>query len=251
MNALRIVLIALTALLLPLDAWSQAFPEFVSSTGERPEAGWHAFTDVGFLLEALFTLTLAALLGALIAYHPRTLHAADTIEDVRAPKVYTMYSVIGAIIGMMVLEYGMVIGFVVFGIGGLIRFRTDLRSAALTGQVILVTLIGLSCGLNLPNVAVLATAFGFALIYVRDMRVTYRIEVQGVNAQQLPASAAAYRGILEQQGCRILSEKKNAAKQRLVYIFNGTRHVTRQRLEDLFERAIDPALKGSVEWEID
>jgi hypothetical protein len=159
--------------------------------------------------------------------------------------------VIGAIIGMMVLEYGMVIGFVVFGIGGLIRFRTDLRSAALTGQVILVTLIGLSCGLNLPNVAVLATAFGFALIYVRDMRVTYRIEVQGVNAQQLPASAAAYRGILEQQGCRILSEKKNAAKQRLVYIFNGTRHVTRQRLEDLFERAIDPALKGSVEWEID
>ena len=251
MNAVRIVLIALATVLLPFDAWSQAFPEFVSSTGERPEAGWHAFTDVGFLLEALFTLTLAALLGALIAYHPRTMHAADTIEDARAPKVYTMYAVIGAIIGMMVLEYGTVIGFVVFGIGGLIRFRTDLRSAALTGQVILVTLIGLSCGLNLPNVAVLATAFSFALIYVRDMRVTYRIEVQGVSPQQLTAAAAAYRGVLEQHGCRIMSEKKNAAKQRLAYIFFGPRHVTRQRLEELFEKTIDPALQGSVDWEID
>jgi hypothetical protein len=251
MNAVRIVVIALTAVFLRVDAWSQAFPEFVSSTGERPEAGWHAFTDVRFLLEALFTLTLAALLGALIAYHPRTMHAADTLEDARAPKVYTMYAVIGAIIGMMVLEYGTVIGFVVFGIGGLIRFRTDLRSPGLTGQVILVTLIGLSCGLNLPNVAVLATVFGFVLIYVRDMRVTYRIEVQGVNAQQLTAAAAAYRAVLEQQGCRIMNERKNAAKQRLVYIFHGARHVTRQHLEDLFARTIDPALQGSVEWEID
>jgi hypothetical protein len=251
MNAVRLVVIALTVALLPVEAWSQALPEFVSSTGEHPEAGWHAFTDVAFLLDALFTLTLAAVLGAVIAYHPRTMHAADTLEDVRAPKVYTMYAVIGAIIGIMVLEYGTVIGFVVFGIGGLIRFRTDLRSPGLTGQVILVTLIGLSCGLNLPNVAVLATAFGFVLIYVRDARLTYRIDVQGVNAQRLAAAAAAYRAILEQQGCRIMNEKRSPAKERVVFIFHSARSVTRQRLEELFEAKIDPVLKGSVDWEID
>ena len=250
MSAVRIVVVSLLAWF-SVEAGSQPLPEFVSSTGEQPEAGWHAFTDVTFLLEALFTLTLAAVLGAVIAYHPRAIHAADTLEDVRAPKVYTMYAVIGAIIGIMVLEYGTVIGFVVFGIGGLIRFRTDLRSAGLTGQVILVTLIGLSCGLNLPNVAVLATAFGFVLIYIRDRRVTYRIEVQGVNAERLPAAAAAYRGVLEQQGCRIMNEKTNPAKGRAVFIFHGARRVTRPRLENLFETTIDPSLRGHVDWEID
>jgi hypothetical protein len=220
-------------------------------TGERPAAGWRSLADVNFLLDSLFTLTLAAVLGAVIAYHPRTVRTADTLEDVRAPKVYTMYAVIGAIIGIMVLHYGTVIGFVVFGIGGLIRFRTDLRSAGITGQVILVTLIGLSCGLNLPNVALLATAFGFVLIYIRDARVTYRIEIQGVSPQSLLAAAAAYRGILEQQGCRIMSEKKSLAKERVVYIFHCARHVTRQRLENLFDTTIDPSCRGHVDWEID
>ena len=251
MNAVRLVVVALAVTLLPVDAWSQGLAEFVSSNGDHPEAGWHSFTDVSFLLNALFTLTLAAVLGAVIAYHPRTMHAADTLEDVRAPKVYTMYAVIGAIIGIMVLEYGTVIGFVVFGIGGLIRFRTDLRSAGLTGQVILVTLIGLSCGLNLPNVAVLATAFGFVLIYIRDTRVTYRIDIQGVSTPRLAVSAAAYRAILEGQGCRIMNEKKSPSKERVVFIFHSARSVTRARLENLFETTIDPVLRGHVDWEID
>jgi hypothetical protein len=239
-----------TAVLAALPARSQSLLEFISATGERPEQGWHGFVDVAFLLNAALTLTLAAVLGVVLGYHPRRVQAADTLEEVKAPKVYTMYAVIGAIIGIMVLEYGLVVGFVVFGIGGLIRFRTDLRSASLTGQVIFVTLIGLSCGLNLPHVAVLATVFGFALIYVLEARPTYRIEILGVRADRLAAAAAAYRGILEQQGCRVVSEKKSLGKERIVFIFHAARRVTRQRLEELFEK-LDASLKGAVDWEVD
>ena len=137
--------------------------------------GWRGFTDIAFLCNATLTLTLAALLGAIIAYHPKHRQTADTMQEIEAPKVYIMYAVIGAIIGIMVVKYGLVVGFVLFGIGGLIRFRTVLRSAILTGNVILVTLIGLSCGLDLPHVAVLATVFGFVLIYALEARVTYRM----------------------------------------------------------------------------
>jgi hypothetical protein len=240
----------LASALVVLDAWSQQLPEFVSAAGERPEQGWHGFLDGRFLFNAALTLTLAAVLGALIGYHPKRLRAADTLEEVKAPKVYTMYAVVGAIIGIMVLEYGLVVGFVVFGIGGLIRFRTDLRSASLTGQVILVTLIGLSCGLNLPHVAVLATAFGFALIYVLDARVTYRMEVQGVRADKVADTAAAYRGVLEEQGCRVMSERKSPGKQRVVFIFHAPQRVTRQRLEERLDK-LDPSLKGAIDWEVD
>ena len=251
MSILRLSFIGLTAALFADAAWSQGLPEFVPPTGEWPDEGWGAFADVGFLVDTLLMLTLATVLGLVIGYHPTAVRAADTLEEVEAPKVYALYAVVGAIIGLMVLKYGVVVGFVVFGIGGLIRFRTDLRSASLTGQVILVTLIGLSCGLHLPHVALLATAFGYVLMYVLHARPAYRIEIQGVSALRVVAAAAAYRGQLEQQGCRILNEKKNPVKQRIVFIVRGAARVTPQRLEELFVANIDPALQGAVDWEVD
>ncbi len=213
--------------------------------------GWRGFADFGFLVSALSTLTLAAILGAAIAYHPRHVQTADTLEEIEAPKVYIMYAVIGALIGIMVVKYGLVVGFVLFGIGGLIRFRTVLRSASLTGHVIFVTLIGLSCGLDLPHVAVLATVFGFVLIYVLNARMTYRINVRALPSERVVEAAAAYRGVLEQQGCRIMSEKTNPGKERVTFIFRSARHVTRHHLEELLDAKIDASLTGTIDWEID
>lgn len=151
----------------------------------------------------------------------------------------------------MVVKYGLVVGFVLFGIGGLIRFRTVLRSATLTGNVIFVTLIGLSCGLDLPHVAVLATAFGFVLIYILEARVTYRIDVRALPSGRFAEAAAAYRGLLEQEGCRIRNEKKDPGKDRVIFIFHSARDVTRQQLEERLESKIDASLHGSIDWEVD
>jgi hypothetical protein len=247
----RVFWLAVSVVLAPSWAWSQQVPDFLlQETGPLGE-GWQGFTDVGFLVNALLTLTLATILGAAIAYHPKHGQTADTLEEIEAPKVYIMYAVIGALIGIMVVKYGLVVGFVLFGIGGLIRFRTVLRSARLTGQVIFVTLIGLSCGLDLPHVAVLATAFGFVLIYMLDARVTYRINVRALPKKRIVEAAAAYREVLEQQGCRIMSEKKNPRIGRVTFIFHSTRHVTRHHLEELLEAKIDESLTGSLDWEID
>lgn len=247
----RNVYFAVLGTIFPVLAWSQQVPDFLSADSGLMGEGWRGFADVSFLFNALMTLTLAAVLGAVLAHHPKHRQTADTLEEIEAPKVYITYAVIGALIGIMVVKYGLVVGFVLFGIGGLIRFRTILRSANLTGHVIFVTLIGLSCGLDLPHVAVLATAFAFVLIYILDARVTYRIDVRSLPSQRVAEAAAAYRGVLEQQGCRIMSEKKNPAKERITLIFQTAGRVSRPHLEDLLETKIDTALKGSVDWEID
>ena len=213
--------------------------------------GWQGFTDIGFLVSATFTLLLAVILGAIIAYHPKHGQTADTLAEIEAPKVYIIYAVIGAIIGIMVVKYGLVVGFVLFGIGGLIRFRTSLRSASLTGRVIFTTLIGLSCGLDLPHVAVLATIFGYILIYVLDSSVAYRIDIRSLPPKQVVEAAAAYRALLEQNDCRIVSEKKDPGKKRVAFIFRTSKHDTYHHLHDLLETQIDGSLKGSVNWEID
>jgi len=248
---MRIPWLAFCLVLVASRAWSQQVPDFLMQEPGSLGEGWQGFADFGFLVNALLTLTLSAMLGATIAYHPKHGQTADTLEEIEAPKVYITYAVIGALIGIMVVKYGLVVGFVLFGIGGLFRFRTVLRSASMTGRVIFVTLIGLSCGLDLPHVAALATAFGFVLIYVLHARITYRIDVRALPSGRVAEAAAAYRGVLEQQGCRIMSEKKNPGKKSVTFIFRSARDLTRHHLEELVEAKIDASLTGSLDWEID
>ncbi|MFC1695525.1 hypothetical protein ACFL1C_05305 [Pseudomonadota bacterium] len=243
--------IALSFVLLSSAAWAQQMSDILLQEPGSLGEGWRGFTDLNFLLNAFLTLTLAAVLGAALAFHPKHVQTADTMEEIDAPKVFITYAVIGALIGIMVVKYGMVVGFVLFGIGGLIRFRTVLRSAGMTGHVILVTLIGLSCGLDLPHVAVLATVFGFVLIYVLNTRITYRIDIRSLPKERVAEAAAAYRAVLEQQGCRMMSEKKNPDRAKVTLIFRTAGDVTFQKLEERLEAEIDASLKGSLDWEID
>ena len=93
--------------------------------------------------------------------------------------------------------------------------------------------------------------FGFVLIYILNARVMYRIDVRGLPRERVAAAAAAYRVLLEQQGCRVRGEKKDPGKGSATFIFHGVRHVTREHLEDLLETKIDASLKGSIDWEVD
>lgn len=230
---------------------AQQIPDFLTQDSTPVGEGWRGFLEFAFLANTLLTLMLAAVLGAIIAYHPKHVAAADTLEELEAPKVYILYAVIGAIIGILVVKYGLVVGFVLFGIGGLIRFRTVLRSANLTGRVIFVTLIGLTCGLDLPHVAVLATAFAFVLVFILEARVTYRVDVHAIDKEYVTAAAAAYRELLGQHGCHILSERKNPIKQRITFLISGPSGVRRDELEALIDNNMDGPLKGAVDWQTD
>ncbi len=213
--------------------------------------GWRGFADVSFLLLAFLQLSLSALLAAAIGYHPRNREAADTFVEIEVQSVYIQFAVVGAIIGILVVKYGMVVGFVIFGIGGLLRFRTILDSANLTGNVIFVTLIGLACGLRLPHVAVLATIFCYLLIYLLHFRRTYSVNISGIPAEKIPEAAAAYRALLEQNTCQIIREKRKLNKAELDMVFRSPRSMTRYRLEQLMEIEISPALKGAIDWKVD
>jgi hypothetical protein len=224
--------------------------DMVLQTPAPKGEGWQGFTDLEFLANAAFNLLLAAVLGAVIAYHPRHRLTADTFEEVEASQIYILYAVIGSIIGILVVQYGMAVGFVLFGIGALIRFRTVLRSASLTGRLIFVTLIGLSAGLQLPHVAVLVTVFGFLLIYILDARFTFRIDIRALSAESVAPAADQYREALERGDCRIISEKKYPDRGRVIFIIRSPRADTRKRFEKIFETEIDESYRQSVDWEI-
>lgn len=243
--------VVLGTMLTPLPAWSQDIVETIIRESEELGEGWAGFTDIGFIVNALLMLLLAAGLGALMSMQPRHGKTVDSVEELETPQIYTIYSIVGAIVGIMVVKYGLVVGFVLFGIGGLIRFRTVLRSPTWTGRVILVTLIGLACGLDLPHVAVLSAAFGWTLIYFVDSRVTYQVQVKGIDSNRYDETVDAYRLVLAELGCRVLREKKSPEKKRLTYVFRCSKGIDFDHLKEVFESKLDPELRATADWEAD
>ena len=128
---------------------------FSDMTRELPSIGWAGFLDTRGAAPVLPGAGAGDLPWRRDRAFTRPRRAPiDTREEAELPKVLIMYALVGAVVGEIVLEYGMVVGFVIFGLGGLMRFRTDAASTRDTGRLIMVTLIGLIAGLNLPHFAV-------------------------------------------------------------------------------------------------
>jgi len=216
-----------------------------------PSVGWAGFLDWQHMLQSFGALVLATTLGAIIAFHPTTARTIDTREEAELPKVLIMYALVGAVVGEIVLAYGMVVGFVIFGLGGLMRFRTDAASTRDTGRLIIVTLIGLIAGLNLPHFAVMATVFAWVLIYIFDGHPVYQLEVHELPKGRVKDAAAAYRAVLSEQKCTLISEDKSFAKGRIDYVFRAPRATTQAQLHTAFCETVPIDVRGEIDWEIE
>ncbi len=211
--------------------------------------GWRGFLDYSYLLESFAALLLSTALGALIAFHPTTRRMVDTIEEAELPKVQIMCALIGAMVGVIVLEYGLVVGFVVFGLGGLMRFRTETATTRDTSRLIIVTLIGLICGLNLPHFAVLAALYAWVVIFF-DGHPVYSLEVHEIPKGRLPEAAAAYRAAFTELKCKLISENKSFAKRRIDYVIRAPRNSDQTALENELMERVPAAMRGELDWEV-
>jgi hypothetical protein len=216
-----------------------------------PSVGWAGFLDWSYLLQSFAALVLAVVLGAIIAFHPTTARTVDTREEAELPKVLIMYALVGAVVGEIVLKYGMVVGFIIFGLGGLMRFRTDAASTRDTGRLIIVTLIGLIAGLDLPHFAVMATAFAWVLIYVFDGHPVCELEVHEIPKGRVKDAAAAYRAALGELNCTLISEDKSFSKSRIDYVFRAPRNATQAQLHAALCERVPAEVRGEIDWEIE
>jgi hypothetical protein len=159
-----------------------------------------------------------------------------------------MYALVGALVGHVV-TIDSLMALVVFGIGGLLRFRTDVGQAKDTGRVILATLIGICCGLGSVVVAVLATAFGWVLIWYLESQEAGRVQVKGLKRTAIPEAANAYREVLLEAGCEIFRERKNFLKGQVSFVFRAPRDLDWEELQGAFEE-LPEEVSGSVDWDI-
>lgn len=224
---------------------------FADTTQMLPSIGWAGFLDGPQIVEFIAALALAIALGAAIAFHPTTARTIDTREEAEMPKVYIMYALVGAVVGEIVLAYGMVVGFVIFGLGGLMRFRTDTASTRDTGRLIIVTLLGLIAGLNMPHFALIAAAVTWILIYVFDGHPVCELEVHEIPEGRVRDASVAYRAVLDELGCKLINEDKSFSKHRIDYVFRAPRASTQASLHKALCERVPVDVRGEIDWEIE
>ena len=211
--------------------------------------GWEGFTDAWLMADIAIMLMLAVLLGAVIAYHPTARRKATSLEELEQPKTFIMYAMVGAVIGVVVSIYP-IMGPVIFGIGGLLRFRTDVGPAKDTGRVILAVIVGVAAGLKLMVVAVFATACGWIIIWALERQAYGRIQVKGLQHEAIRRSAEPYRKVLLASGCRILGEKKKFTQGTVSFVFKAPRGLDRAALEQKFDKSVTDDIRGFVDWDL-
>jgi hypothetical protein len=212
------------------------------------EEGWRAIRDWRFTFDLTIDLLVAVGLAALIAYHPKRPKRLTNLEQLDQIHTLLMYPVVGVIVATVVQTVPEM-AYAVFGIGGLLRFRTDVGPVRNTGKAILVTVVGLACGLDLFALAFLGTGFTWLLLYFLESRVFYRLVIHWVGSDKhLHEATDAYRNIVISEGFELIGENKNFSKLQASFIFRTPAKLTTEEVQSLFAR-IPEELRGSLDWE--
>jgi hypothetical protein len=215
---------------------------------ENVAQGWDRISDPWVLFSQLIGLTLATLLAFAIAYHPRMRAGRFDPNRWEGPKAILVYAIAGFFTAKIVV-HNPAMAFVVFGIGQLLRFRSNIGSAKETGRAIIAVLVGLACGLDMFAIAIVCTGFFWSLMYLVEARSAVRLEVRKLPVEVVDEAVHVWRTALEGRGCRIQDVRTRGANGRFDFL---VLFPTDADVETLV-RSLDlpPGMEGSPQWRTD
>ena len=158
-----------------------------------------------------------------------------------------MYSLVAAV-GALIVKLQPAMAFVIFGIGGLLRFRTMVGEAKDTGRVILVTVVGLCCGLKIFIIAIPVTVIGWVIIYLLEQQVAGLIRISGVESEKIQEAVGMYRDLIARSGCKVIGEQTKFIKREFLFVVQADPRFEREALQQQFDGLPDE-LRGKVDWE--
>jgi hypothetical protein len=231
----------------PLDALDLQSLTDTPTPGWRGFAtGWRGLTDLGVLIPMAASVLTAVLLAFPIAYHPRIYRRAATLEEMEAPKGMIGYSAVSAGIAQIVVAIP-AMAFVVFGIGGLYRFRTRAGAPKLIYPTIGVVVIGLACGMMAFPLAVVLAALVWALPFWFESRYAVALQVKNLSKEATLKAVEDYRRVLEGKGGQVVSVLSRRTGEFSI-VANVPARVNAADVEAAL-RALPTEERGVVQWE--
>lgn len=192
--------------------------------------GWQQIKNLGEMADFALALVEITVLTLAVAFHPVSLAMRRSKADFELPRTLFLYAVMGMTVGFLVLHHGYIIGFVIFGIGGLLRFKTEVENPAHTTRLILVTLIGLCVGLDLPVMAVIATISAGLIVQLMSHHAKFALEVRFSEKKSVQQSIDKLSALLSERGFATVSVAKIKFKPAAEFLVEGARGTRREVL---------------------
>ena len=158
-----------------------------------------------------------------------------------------MYAMIGAVIGVVVSAYP-VMG-PIFGIGGLLRFRTNVGPAKDTGRVILASDRRCFRGPQADGDGGAGHCLRLAADRVLERNNFGRLQVRSLTAETIPRAAETYRQLLLRAGCRIVGERKRFTKGMVSFVFTAPANFDREKIERKVCESLPAEERGLADWD--
>jgi len=208
--------------------------------------GWRGVTDLGVLVPMAASILTAVLLAFPIAYHPRIYRRATTIEEMEAPKGIIGYGAVSAGIAQVV-ALAPAMALVVFGIGGIYRFRTRAGPPKHIYPTISVVVIGLACGMMAFPLAIVLAALVWMLPFWFESRYAVALQVRNLTREAARDAAVKYRQVLEGHGGRVVSLRGTRTGEFSI-IAQVPSAVNAADVEDEL-RSVSIEVQGDTKWE--
>ena len=215
-----LAVLAATFCALPLlaqDADTQLIAPSLTLPGEIQirAIGWSQLANLEEMQQFLLAVVETVVLTVLLAFHPFANLRRRGTQEWFVPQCLFLYGLIGMLVGFLVVHHGYLIGFVIFGVGGLFRFRMESLSLLDTALLIVVALNGLAIGLDLPVMAVLGAVAAWIVIWASGRQTATTVEIRLDDKADMAAAVPRIQAALGERGYRVLSATKTKFKPEL------------------------------------
>ena len=218
------------------------------TASERLGHALDQFANWANWVELVVGIGLAVALSALLAYHPKPARRRDMVEVGEERKTLVILGVVGAVVsGLVIIDQSMAL--VIFGIGGLIRFRTVIGNPHATGRAILVVVVGLACGITQYLTAVLIAAAAWTVIWWLHAHRTAKVKVRlplGADRQRAQLVAA---DALRRMRCKVQSQKEGQSGRTFSFVAQIPSAIDDDLLTKSLEATLGPEV-GRIEVEV-
>ncbi|WP_223426982.1 hypothetical protein [Tateyamaria pelophila] len=252
---LCLVAVAAAALFILTLAASTAFAQIADSSLVIPAdvevrgRGWSQIINISEMLDFTLTVLETTVLTAFLVFHPS--HFRQRASNVDMRKGMFLFSFIGMLTGFLVLHHGYLIGFVIFGIGGLFRFRMESSSIADTGKLVIVSLIGLAAGLDLPVMSLVAAVAAWIVIWAFGGSEKLTLEVKFDEQAEPQLAMLRLQDHLVQNGFSVSSVSKTKFKPTAQYLLIARKSEDQTRLIREMVEVRSQSGSGVVDWQVE
>ncbi|WP_380055099.1 hypothetical protein ACFE33_14960 [Falsihalocynthiibacter sp. SS001] len=235
---------------LPSAAMAQLLPDDgavnIQNAISLQGGGWSQIKNLDelkvFTLDALFTIFLTAM----IVYHPVRHKSRRTLADIEMPRLFFLYALVGLTVGFLVIQHGYIIGFVIFGIGALLRFRSNLDQSQDTVEMIIVTVLGLSVGMGLPILALLTALLTWCFLWLGWRQRGVEVVLKGASEEEVIAASANLEQTAQDAKWQLVNKHHVVGKTAITLLFQISGHMNEAKVETIISAAIPAEIDHKV-----